>query len=133
MEMGRSRASLADIFKRNQSRRHFHVGRKLDRWQSRRADVERFIADWERHRTALRAMVAPPDRLRTALVGAGAASTIAELEPPAMAAVVRWALRALPLMRDRFTVADLRFLADDWDAATVDYLLDRSGILEGAR
>ena len=35
-------------------------------------------------------------------------------------------------MRDRFTVADLRFLAGDWDAATVDRLLDRSGILEGA-
>ena len=109
------------------------VQRKLDRWQSRRHDVERFIADWDRHRTALRALVAPPDRLRTALVDAGAAATVAELDPPATAAIVRWALRALPLMRDRFTVADLRFLADDWDAATVDYLLDRSGILEGAR
>ena len=109
------------------------VQRKLDRWQSRRHDVGRFIADWDRHRTALRALVAPPDRLRTALVDAGAAATVAELDPPATAAIVRWALRALPLMRDRFTVADLRFLADDWDAATVDYLLDRSGILEGAR
>jgi hypothetical protein len=36
-------------------------------------------------------------------------------------------------MRDRFTVADLRFLADDWDAATIDRLLDRSGILEAPR
>jgi glycerol-1-phosphate dehydrogenase [NAD(P)+] len=108
------------------------VNSKLDRWRSSRPDVERFIADWDRHRTALRALVAAPDRLRTALVDAGAAATVAELDPPASAAIVRWAFRALPLMRDRFTVADLRFLADDWDAATVDYLLDRSGILEGA-
>jgi hypothetical protein len=32
-------------------------------------------------------------------------------------------------MRDRFTVADLRFLGGEWEDATVDDLLARSGIL----
>jgi hypothetical protein len=32
-------------------------------------------------------------------------------------------------MRDRFTVADLRFFAGDWSDATTDALLERSGIL----
>jgi hypothetical protein len=32
-------------------------------------------------------------------------------------------------MRDRFTVADLRFFAADWDAAMVDRLLAASGVL----
>lgn len=106
------------------------VRRKIDRWTAKHADVRTFIADWDRHRTALRGLVAAPDRLRRALVEAGAASTVAELEPRATASVVRWALTALPLMRDRFTVTDLRFLAGDWDPATIDRLLERSGILE---
>ncbi len=109
------------------------VARKLERWTAKRADVASFIADWDRHRTELRSLVATPDRLRTALTDAGAAATIAGLDPAPTAAVVRWALGALPLMRDRFTVADLRLLAGDWDAATLDVLLDRSGILAGAR
>ena len=109
------------------------VGRKLDRWRTKRADVAAFVADWDRHRKELRALVAAPDQLRTALTDAGAAATIAELDPPATAASVRWALSALPLMRDRFTVADLRFLAADWDVPTIDRLLDSSGILEGTR
>jgi hypothetical protein len=32
-------------------------------------------------------------------------------------------------MRDRFTVADLRFFAGDWDPATVERLLESSGVL----
>lgn len=109
------------------------VGRKLDRWRATRADGSAFVADWDRHSATLRELVATPDVLRTALVDAGAPATVGELDPPVSPAVVGWALGALPLMRDRFTVADLRFLADDWDAATIDELLDRSGILRGAR
>jgi glycerol-1-phosphate dehydrogenase [NAD(P)+] len=108
------------------------VRRKVERWSARRTAVEAFAADWDRHRAALRDLVASPDRLRGALLEAGAAATVAELDPPATGATVHWALGALPLMRDRFTVADLRFLAGAWDAATIDRLLDRSGILEGA-
>ena len=99
------------------------VHRKVERWSSMRSSIHAFIADWDRHRTALKQLVVPPDRLRNALVGAGAPSTVGELDPPAGAEVTRWAIAALPLMRDRFTVADLRFFAGDWGPATVARLL----------
>ena len=108
------------------------VGRKVDRWVAGTDGVKAFVADWDRHRTGLRTLVAPPERLRTALHDAGAPATVATLDPSPSAETVRWALRALPLMRDRFTVADLRFFGGAWDVSTVDLLLDRSGILEGA-
>ena len=67
-----------------------------------------------------------------ALDAAGAPATVAALEPAPDAAAVRWALLALPLMRDRFTVADLRFFGGAWDPPAVDRLLEASRILEGA-
>ena len=105
------------------------VSCKLERWRAARASVEAFATDWDRHRTVLRGLVASPDVLAGALAEAGAPRRIADLDPPAPEPTVRWALRALPLMRDRFTVADLRFFAGDWEDATVDDLLARSGIL----
>ena len=105
------------------------VHRKIERWARARSAIGAFAADWDRHRAVLRELVVPPDRLRDALVAAGAPSTVAELDPPAGEQVVRWALTALPLMRDRFTVTDLRFLAGDWDPTTVDRLLTSSGVL----
>jgi glycerol-1-phosphate dehydrogenase [NAD(P)+] len=116
------------------------VQKKLARWHASRASVEAFAADWDRHRAALRGLVASPDVLAGGLVAspdvlagalaqAGAPGRIADLDPPAPEPTVRWALRALPLMRDRFTVADLRFFAGDWEDAAVDDLLARSGIL----
>ena len=104
------------------------VGRKVDRWSSKESEVRAFAGDWDRHHASLRGLVAPPDRLRAALTAAGAPSTIGELDPPTSDAVVRWALTALPLMRDRFTVVDLRFLTGDWDTATTDRLLEASGV-----
>ena len=105
------------------------VSRKVDRWAGAAAGIHAFVADWDRHRAALKELVVTPDRLRDALVAAGAPSTVGELDPPASEQVVRWALTALPLMRDRFTVADLRFFAADWDPAMVDRLLTASGVL----
>lgn len=105
------------------------VGRKLARWHAARARVEAFAADWEAQREILRRLVATPDVLVRALADAGASARIVDLDPPAAEPTVRWALRALPLMRDRFTVADLRFFAGDWDDVTMDDLVARSGIL----
>jgi glycerol-1-phosphate dehydrogenase [NAD(P)+] len=108
------------------------VHRKIERWAAAGTRVRAFVDDWDRHRATLQELVVAPDRLRDALVAAGAPSRVAELDPPAGEAVVRWALTALPLMRDRFTVADLRFMAGDWDATTVDRLLDASRVLEAS-
>lgn len=105
------------------------VEAKLARWTARRDQVAEFAADWDRHRAELRALVAAPHTLRDALRRAGAAAEIADLEPPATPETTRWALRALPLMRDRFTVADLRLFAGTWDDPTADALLERSAIL----
>jgi glycerol-1-phosphate dehydrogenase [NAD(P)+] len=106
------------------------VRRKVERWHAARDRVADFIVDWPRHRARLRELVAPPDAIRDALARAGAARRVTELDPPAPESVVRWAVRALPLMRDRFTVADLSFFAGGWEEATVDDLLARSAILE---
>ncbi len=105
------------------------VGRKVDRWAGAGSAIHAFVADWDRHRAALKELVVPPDRLRDALVAAGAPSTVGDLDPPATEGVARWALTALPLMRDRFTVADLRFFAGEWDPASVERLLVSSGVL----
>jgi glycerol-1-phosphate dehydrogenase [NAD(P)+] len=109
------------------------VARKLDRWHAARPRIEAFADAWPRHRSNLARLVAPPEVLRDALQRAGAVSSLADLDPPAPDAVVRWALRALPLMRDRFTVADLWWFAGAWDGDAADDLLGRSGIAsEGA-
>jgi glycerol-1-phosphate dehydrogenase [NAD(P)+] len=105
------------------------VRHKVERWSGAETEISAFVTDWDRHVAALKELVAPPDRLRNSLLAAGAPSTISDLDPPASEPVVRWALSALPLMRDRFTVADLRFLAGDWDATTIDRLLESSGVL----
>jgi glycerol-1-phosphate dehydrogenase [NAD(P)+] len=104
------------------------VATKLDRWHRARPSVEVAAQVWDRHRSVLVGLVATPDRLRTALRDAGAADTVAELDPPTPSAVVRWAMRAMPLMRDRFTVADLRFFVGLWEDEDADALLARSGI-----
>lgn len=105
------------------------VSRKLERWHAARAKVEAFATAWDLHRTALRSLLVSPDVLAGALAAAGAPRRIPDLEPAAPEATLRWALGTLPLMRDRFTVADLRFFAGEWDDATVDDVLARSGIL----
>ncbi len=105
------------------------VRRKLDSWHAGREAIGLFAAEWEQHRTVLSELVAAPATLSTALANAGAAAEIGDLEPPAPGDVVRWALHTLPLMRNRFTVADLRFFAGDWSDDAVDGLLYRSGIL----
>lgn len=109
------------------------VASKLGRWRAARPSVEAFADAWPRHREQLRRMVARPETLADALRDAGAAHRIEALDPPQPEALVRWALRSLPLMRDRFTVADLRLFAGTWDDATTDALLERSGILGGRR
>jgi glycerol-1-phosphate dehydrogenase [NAD(P)+] len=104
------------------------VRTKLERWHRARPTVEAMADDWGRHRAVLQRLVATPERLRIALLDAGAAATLADLDPPTPPGVARWAIQVLPLMRDRFTVADLRFFTGGWDDGRIDELLRRSGI-----
>ena len=107
------------------------VAKKLGRWHRMRPSIELAAGAWNRHQSMLSGLVARPERLRSALREAGAAATVAELDPPTPPAVVTWAMRALPLMRDRFTVADLRFFVGLWDEESTDALLVRSAIAGG--
>lgn len=108
------------------------VQAKVERWTAGRPAVAAFAAEWPRHRDALRSILVPPETIADALRAAGAAATIDALDPPARPDAVAWALRSLPLMRDRFTVADLRLFSDGWPTDEADRILDRSGILGSA-
>jgi glycerol-1-phosphate dehydrogenase [NAD(P)+] len=56
----------------------------------------------------------------------GAPLRFGELTPAVAPDRARWALRSLPFMRDRFTLADLLLLAGRWTDDLVDRVLDRA-------
>ena len=105
--------------------------RKLERWRSNRPRVENFLEEWTHHRARLGRMVAPPEALAGALKEAGAPARFGELDPPVSPETARWALENCHLMRDRFTVADLLFIAGIWDDAFVERILDRARLAGG--
>jgi glycerol-1-phosphate dehydrogenase [NAD(P)+] len=61
-----------------------------------------------------------------ALTRWSAPARFSELTPAVDADRARWALRCLPFMRDRFTLADLLLLAGRWTDDLVDHVLDRA-------
>lgn len=103
--------------------------KKLDRWAARRPDVERFIRDWPEHRRRIEALLGAPSAIADALREAGSPARFRDLQPPADAATVRWALEHCHLMRNRFTLADLAFLTGLWNGAAVeDVLAEAAGL-----
>jgi len=101
------------------------VRRKLERWGAARAGVQATASRWDAVISRIRPLVADAERLATALRQAGSAVGFGELDPHSPPDVVRWALGAVPLMRDRFTVVDLLWLTGSWDEAFVEQLLAR--------
>lgn len=99
--------------------------KKLELWTNNRDRFEAFLSNWPRRRAELREMVASPERLGGALTEAEATARFGGLEPPVSPATVRWAIKNCPLMRNRFTVADLLLFLGWWDAAFVERLLER--------
>jgi glycerol-1-phosphate dehydrogenase [NAD(P)+] len=102
------------------------VERKIATWTARRDGTARFLGDWSRHEEALRRYALPPEVPAEALRRWGAAVTFAELTPSVDAERARWALRSLPYMRDRFTLADLLLLAGRWTDDLVERVLARA-------
>lgn len=100
--------------------------RKLDAWHQRRARLETFLREWPHHRDVLRQITLPPETLAAALREAGAPARFSQLDPPAGADTVRWAVRNCHLMRNRFCVADLLFFLGWWNEAFVERLLARA-------
>lgn len=107
------------------------VQRKFAAWAEHGADVRRFFDRWPEHEDTLRRLAAPPRLPATALQRWGAAVTFSALTPAVDADRARWALRTLPYMRDRFTLADLLLLAGRWDDALIDRVLARAAEVGG--
>lgn len=98
--------------------------RKLQRWHDRAADLRSLSARWDAVDASLGDLLAPPERLVDALRLAGAPVRLSELGIDE--ATARWALANCHLMRERFTVADLAFLMNLWEAKDVDRLIDEA-------
>ena len=96
---------------------------KLARWCDRGAAL---AGGWEAHRAELLGTIRPAEELADALRAAGAVSSFAELDPPLGIEDVRWALERLPLMRNRFTVADVLYYAGRWNGSAVELVLERA-------
>jgi len=97
------------------------VEAKMRRWREAAPEVSAFFGRRAEHVTTLRALAADPALPVAALRAWGAPTTFADLTPPVSAERARWALSALPFMRDRLSLADLLVLAGRWD----DDLFDR--------
>jgi glycerol-1-phosphate dehydrogenase [NAD(P)+] len=104
---------------------------QLERWTGVRNRAGQLARDWPEHRRRIEAIIASPEAIVNGLRQAGAPTRFRDLAPPADEATVRWALRHCHLMRNRFTVADLAFLADEWDEEAVDAVLAEAGRLGG--
>ncbi|MBA2714055.1 MAG: iron-containing alcohol dehydrogenase [Rubrobacteraceae bacterium] len=105
--------------------------KKLASWHAARPRVETALRRWPEHRAKIGEMVMPPERLAGALREAGAPVRFSELDPPVGPEVARWALKNCHLMRNRFTLADLLFLAGHWNDDSVEELLERSASAGG--
>jgi glycerol-1-phosphate dehydrogenase [NAD(P)+] len=103
--------------------------KKLGRWAANRTRLEDF--DWGTVEVNVGGLLGSPGALAASLAAAGAPTHFAELDPPVPEELVRWALLNCHLMRDRFTVADLAFLLDEWDKEDVDVVLRDSASLGG--
>jgi glycerol-1-phosphate dehydrogenase [NAD(P)+] len=102
--------------------------KKLDRWDSCRPRIEPFIRDWPDHRAFIRSLVAPLEEIAGALSDAGAATRFRDLQPSIEPDRARWAVENCHLMRNRFTVVDLAFLAGLWQTSAVDRLLSTASL-----
>lgn len=99
---------------------------KLARWSEQRPAVESLLAAWTTHEPDLRRLVRPSAELRTALRAAGAAATLADLDPRVAPELGRWAVTNCALMRNRTTVVDLLTCLGWWEPDDVDEVLERS-------
>ncbi|MDI9891111.1 iron-containing alcohol dehydrogenase [Microbacterium sp. IEGM 1404] len=102
------------------------VDAKMRRWGAAAPAIEDFFGRRNEHVTTLRALAADPALPVAALRAWGAPSTFAQLRPAVSAERARWALSALPFMRDRLTLADVLVLAGRWDDGLFDRVLARA-------
>ena len=99
------------------------------KWRSVLEDptaVEALLESWDVHLAALDETIDDVDRPLATLEAWGAPTSFADLDPALDDDAVRWVLRALPFVRDRFTVVDLLVLTGRWDDDLIDHLVTAS-------
>jgi glycerol-1-phosphate dehydrogenase [NAD(P)+] len=99
---------------------------KLSAFDAHTGDAVAAMSDWETHREVLTTMLAPPEQIAESLRTAGAVTGFDELSPAVSPAALRWAVRTLPFIRKRFTVADLLYYGGRWSEDLVERALVRS-------
>lgn len=107
------------------------VAAKMQRWREAAPTVAAFFARRAEHETTLRALAGDPALPVAALRNWGAPTTFAELTPPVAPGRARWALAALPFMRDRMSLADLLVLAGRWNDDLFDRVFARAAAVGG--
>jgi glycerol-1-phosphate dehydrogenase [NAD(P)+] len=107
------------------------VERKFTTWAAHRDGTAQVLEEWDAHEETLRRYALAPEVPARALRRWGAPLRFADLTPAVDADRARWALRCLPFMRDRFTLADLLLLAGRWTDELVERVLDRASAAGG--
>lgn len=108
-----------------------NVASKMGRWVDLRPELSSFVEKWPEHRLVLTALLRPASDIAADLSAIGAPTRFSELTPPVDRETVRWILRTLPLMRDRFTLCDLLLVSGRWTDEFIDRVLDRAAAAGG--
>ncbi|MFY2787887.1 iron-containing alcohol dehydrogenase [Rhodococcus sp. MALMAid1271] len=103
-----------------------NVATKMDRWCGVRSELGSFVAHWPEHRRVLTTLLRSASDIASDLAAIGAPTTFSQLTPAVDRETVRWILRTLPLMRDRFTLCDLLLVTGRWTDEFIDIVLDRA-------
>lgn len=96
------------------------VQKKVARWNAQSHTVEAFFANSAQHIQRLRELAPGASHPADTLRSWDAPMTFADLTPAVSEERARWALAALPFMRDRFTLADLLLFAGAWNETLFD-------------
>lgn len=107
------------------------VARKVHRWDAAQGAVEKFFDDRAKHMEKLTALAGDPARPASVLDAWNAAMRFQDLAPSVSEQRARWALAALPFMRDRMTLADLILFAGLWDERLFDRVFERAASVGG--
>ncbi|MFF8189136.1 iron-containing alcohol dehydrogenase [Microbacterium sp. NPDC016588] len=102
------------------------VDAKMRRWHASKPQIAAFFDRRREHVSTLRALAGDPALPVAALRAWAAPTTFAELTPSVSPDRARWALGALPFMRDRLSIADLFVLAGRWDDGLFDRVFARA-------
>ncbi|WP_290808324.1 iron-containing alcohol dehydrogenase [Herbiconiux sp.] len=107
------------------------VQKKMGRWNDEQPAVRAFFAERDRHRARLDELAGDPAEPAAALALWGAPRTFLALTPAVSPERARWALAALPFMRDRMSLADLLVLRGCWNDELFDRVFARAADVGG--